>query len=56
MGKESNIFRFTARLVTDFPEQDIRKFILSFYLIDDTILVYEIGVRNSGYEVSIQYL
>lgn len=47
-GLESHTLRFLARLVTDKPVDKERKFIISYFLSDDTILVYEPPVRNSG--------
>ena len=40
--------RFNARMNTDKPEDVIRRFIITFYLNDDTVMVYEPQVRNSG--------
>ncbi|XP_069492602.1 EF-hand domain-containing family member C2 [Ambystoma mexicanum] len=47
-GLESNVLRFAAKLVTDNPIDKERTFIISFFLSDDTILVYEPPQRNSG--------
>jgi len=43
-----NFLRFKARLNTNIKEDIERSFILTFFLNDDTILVYEPEVRNSG--------
>eukprot|EP01017_Pseudomicrothorax_dubius_P031185 TRINITY_DN3956_c0_g1_i1.p1 TRINITY_DN3956_c0_g1~~TRINITY_DN3956_c0_g1_i1.p1 ORF type:complete len:141 (+),score=32.87 TRINITY_DN3956_c0_g1_i1:435-857(+) len=40
--------RFVARLNTKLPEDVDRRFIITFYLNDDTLLVYEPQQRNSG--------
>lgn len=40
--------RFTAKLNTAKPEDTIRRFIITLYLNDDTILIYEPQQRNSG--------
>ncbi|NWI26364.1 EFHC2 protein, partial [Sula dactylatra] len=47
-GMESNILRFLAELVTDSPIDKGRKFIISYFLSDDTISVFERIQRNSG--------
>ncbi|KAM9319344.1 EF-hand domain-containing family member C2 [Gastrophryne carolinensis] len=47
-GLESNVLRFVAKLVTDNPIDTERKFIVSYFLCDDTIAVFEPPQRNSG--------
>ena len=47
-GLDSNVLRFLARLDTKKPIDMDRRFIISYYLSDDTILVFEPPVRNSG--------
>ncbi|KAF1646473.1 EF-hand domain-containing family member C2, partial [Aptenodytes patagonicus] len=47
-GMESNILRFLAKLVTDSPIDKDRKFIISYFLSDDTISVFEHIQRNTG--------
>lgn len=47
-GLESNVLRFLARLDTQKPIDKDRRFIISFFLSDDTIVVFEPPVRNSG--------
>ncbi|XP_054672405.1 EF-hand domain-containing family member C2 isoform X1 [Grus americana] len=47
-GKESNILRFLAKLITDSPIDKDRKFIISYFLSDDTISVFEHIQRNTG--------
>jgi hypothetical protein len=47
-GFDSNILRFLAKIITKDPIQADRRFIISYYLSDDTILVYEPPMRNSG--------
>jgi len=42
------ILRFEARLISENKEDNIRKFIISFFVGDDTIQVYENAERNSG--------
>lgn len=40
--------RFYAKFNTDKPEDVDRAFIITYYLNDDTLMVYEPTVRNSG--------
>lgn len=47
-GLESNVLRFVARLDTTRPIDMDRRFIISYFLSDDTILVFEPPQRNSG--------
>jgi len=47
-GLESNVLRFVAKMDTTRPIDMDRRFIVSYFLSDDTILVYEPPQRNSG--------
>ncbi|BFZ06219.1 hypothetical protein BsWGS_09258 [Bradybaena similaris] len=47
-GLESNILRFLARMDTKKAIDQDRRFIVSYFLADDSILVFEPPVRNSG--------
>ena len=47
-GLDSNVIRFHARMDTTKPIDMDRRFIISYFLSDDTILVFEPPVRNSG--------
>ncbi|NXU48754.1 EFHC2 protein, partial [Turnix velox] len=47
-GMESNILRFLAKLITDIPADKDRKFIISYFLSDDTISVFELVEKNTG--------
>jgi hypothetical protein len=47
-GLDSNILRFTAKLITKDPIQADRRFIISYFLADDSIHVHEPPVKNSG--------
>ena len=42
------ILRFTAKLTTTVPEDIDRRFIVSYYLADNTLSIYEPYKRNSG--------
>ena len=47
-GLDSNVLRFMAKMDSDRPIDQNRYFIISYFLCDDTILVYEPSQRNSG--------
>ena len=47
-GLDSNVLRFLAKMDTTKPIDMERRFIISYFLSDDTILVFEPPVRNSG--------
>ncbi|KAK3586545.1 hypothetical protein CHS0354_022677 [Potamilus streckersoni] len=47
-GLDSNVLRFLARMDTTRPIDMERRFIISYFLSDDTIVVFEPPVRNSG--------
>jgi len=48
VDNDKNILRFTARFNTRVPEDFDRRFIISFYLSDDSISIYEPAQKNSG--------
>ena len=48
VDNEGKILRFTARLNTRVPEDVDRRFIISFFLSDDSISIYEPAQKNSG--------
>jgi len=48
LDNDKKILRLTARFNTKVPEDVDRRFIISFYLSDDTISIYEPLQKNSG--------
>ena len=48
LNNDKLILRFLARLNTRKPEDIDRRFLVSFFVADDTIQVYEMRNRNSG--------
>lgn len=48
IGKDGQVLRYTAKLKTDNPDDAMRKFVISYFLNDETLRVYEPPVRNSG--------
>lgn len=51
-GLDSHILRFDAKMVSKIPENNERSFILSYYLADDTLAIFEVASRNSGFKTS----
>lgn len=43
------ILRFGAKLISPIRENDERDFVISYFLADDTLQVYEASRRNSGF-------
>lgn len=48
VDNDKKILRYNARFNTRVPEDIDRRFIISFYLADDSISIYEPAVKNSG--------
>lgn len=46
--RDKHILRFTAKLISSYPCDDERTFIISFFLRDLAVQVYEMAPRNSG--------
>jgi hypothetical protein len=46
--QDLHVLRFECSLVSTEPDDETRKFIISFYCGDDTIQIYEICDKNSG--------
>jgi hypothetical protein len=46
--QDMHILRFEAKLISTEPDDESRKFMVSFYCGDDTVQVYEICDKNSG--------
>lgn len=46
--QDMHVLRFEAALVSTEPDDETRRFIISFYCGDDTIQVYEVCDKNSG--------
>jgi hypothetical protein len=49
VGRDGQILRFAATLRDPAPQDRARKFVIAFYLMDDTVAVYEVPQRNSGF-------
>lgn len=56
IDNDSIILRFLARLNSKNPEDADRKFLISFFLSDDSIQIYEMPKKNSGKNNLIFYL
>jgi hypothetical protein len=48
VDNDKKILRYTARFNTRIPEDVDRRFIISFFLSDDTISIFEPAQKNSG--------
>lgn len=48
MDNDKVILRYTARLNTTVPEDIERRFIISYFLADNSLAIYEPSKRNSG--------
>jgi len=48
IDNDSIILRFLAKLNSKNPEDADRKFLISFFLSDDSLKIYEIPKKNSG--------
>jgi len=46
--QDMHVLRFEAQLVSTEPDDETRRFIVSFYCGDDTIQIYEVCDKNSG--------
>ena len=46
--RDKHILRFLSKLISPYPSDDERSFLLSFYCRDEAIQIYEIAGRNSG--------
>ena len=46
--RDKHILRFNAKLISPVPSDEERKFIVSYYVRDESIQIYEIADRNSG--------
>mmetsp|Transcript_13121 Transcript_13121/g.20773 ORF Transcript_13121/g.20773 Transcript_13121/m.20773 type:complete len:623 (+) Transcript_13121:118-1986(+) len=49
MTKTGEILRFEAKFVNGEPEDEMRRLVISYYPMDDEVMVAEIPVRNSGH-------
>jgi len=47
-GLDSNVLRFVAQMQSENSVDSSRRFIISFFLADDTVSVFEPPMRNSG--------
>jgi hypothetical protein len=48
VDNDKKVLRYTARFNTKVPEDVDRRFIISYYLKDDTISIFEPAQKNSG--------
>ncbi|XP_035535187.1 EF-hand domain-containing protein 1 [Morone saxatilis] len=48
LENDHNVLRYSARLDSQNPEDEVRRFILSYFLSNDVISIFEKPTRNSG--------
>uniref|UniRef100_A0A3Q3AYU3 EF-hand domain (C-terminal) containing 1 n=1 Tax=Kryptolebias marmoratus TaxID=37003 RepID=A0A3Q3AYU3_KRYMA len=48
LENDHKVLRYSARLVSPYPEDESRRFILSYFLSNDMISIFEKPTRNSG--------
>ncbi|XP_020289253.1 EF-hand domain-containing family member C2-like isoform X2 [Pseudomyrmex gracilis] len=48
-GLDSHVLRFRAKMISKIPSDEDRQFIVRVFLMDDTISVFELAKRNSGF-------
>jgi hypothetical protein len=53
VDKDSVILRFLGKLNSKTPEDLDRKFLISYFLSDDTVKIYEMPKKNSGKKIKI---
>ena len=46
--KRGHVTRFNAKMITNRPDDKVRRFVVQYYLEDDTVAVREPPLRNSG--------
>ena len=49
INKEGQVLRFSAHFLNPAPQDAARKFVISYYMADDTIAIFEMPQRNSGF-------
>jgi hypothetical protein len=47
--ESTQVLNFSSKLVSDYPEDRRRQFVVSYYLSDKTMSIFEIIVPNSGF-------
>ena len=47
--EQTQVLNFKARIISDYPEDRRRQFMVSYYLCDNTMAIFEANVPNSGF-------
>ncbi|OHS94468.1 hypothetical protein TRFO_11079 [Tritrichomonas foetus] len=47
--EDVNVLNFTCKLISNFSGDKVREFVLSYYLCDQTMSMFEMAVPNSGF-------
>jgi hypothetical protein len=48
--ESTQVLNFSSKLVSDYPEDRRRQFVVSYYLADKTMAIFEMIVPNSGFK------
>nr|XP_012216880.1 PREDICTED: EF-hand domain-containing family member C2-like [Linepithema humile] len=48
-GFNSHVLKFRARMISKIPDNEERLFVIRVFLVDDTISIFELAKRNSGF-------
>nr|XP_031833842.1 EF-hand domain-containing family member C2-like [Nomia melanderi] len=48
-GFDNHVLRFRAKMISNIPENEDRLFIIRVFLMDDTVSIFELARRNSGF-------
>ena len=47
--ENTQVLNFSAKMISDYPEDRRRQFVVSYYLCDKTMAIFEMQVPNSGF-------
>ncbi|XP_033227774.1 EF-hand domain-containing family member C2-like [Belonocnema kinseyi] len=49
-GCDSHVLRFRAKMISKIPENAERHFLIRIYLMDETVAIFELSRKNSGFQ------
>ncbi|XP_012275373.1 EF-hand domain-containing family member C2 [Orussus abietinus] len=52
-GFDGHVLRYRAKMISNIPENVERHFIIRIFLMDDTVSIFELAPRNSGFVSSL---
>jgi hypothetical protein len=47
--ESTQVLNFSSKLISDYPEDSRRQFVVSYYLCDKTMAIFEMIIPNSGF-------